>query len=576
MSAKAHLSSIKSSQLRIFILSFALPSFLILAFFFSFSIRRADHLSIQEKVNTLNLLSSKLSSEITPAVQMSLIYVYDEDTLAFYRFLQRSEMESDLVSYNQVLFPYTKSVSKNMTLLGKNMEGIGFYPSAHNEGRYFYLPRYKSMTVYESCGPETKDWFSPLKDKDTDVIFTLNPDSENVLSIIRTAKDIDRKTLYGYVSVDVSLGFIPRLLNELSIAENSGLVLFSPSGELLYSTNPSLGSAKALTLARREGFSSMRGKYHVYGRREENWGFHIYYLASKSDLYRDYLSAFFAALLFYCVIFLFTGVVYFHHIKKINGSIAPIIRTMTQYRGGDLHIRCDTGQCAISEFHMISENLNEMIGNINEHINKEYKLQMEQKTAEFQALQSEVNPHFLYNMLNLFVSLNRVGERAQLENAILRLSHLFRYTCESQTASSIREEFAFIEDYLSLQEIRYEERLSFQIYIEPELENFQIPKLLIQPLVENAIVHSLEPSDADVSIQLSCSTMETKNGERFAVISVVNTGAPFSRRETGRKSVGLDNVRERLHIFNANALFFISGGEGKPTKCYLMIPLETL
>ena len=225
---------------------------------------------------------------------------------------------------------------------------------------------------------------------------------------------------------------------------------------------------------------------------------------------------------------------------------------------------------------MISENLNHMIGNINEHINKEYKLQMEQKTAEFQALQSEVNPHFLYNMLNLFITLNRVGERAELENAILRLSHLFRYTCESQTASSIREEFAFIEDYLSLQKIRYEDRLSFQIYIEPELENFQIPKLLIQPLAENAIVHSLEPSDGNVSILLTCATMETKNGERFAVISVVNTGVPFSRQKTAHRRVGLENVRRRLNIFNENALFFIGGGKGKPTKCYIMIPLENI
>lgn len=576
MSARSHLSSIKNSQLRIFLLSFALPSFLILAFLFSFSIRRADNLSAQEKVNTLNLLSSKLGSEITPAVQMSLVYVYDEDTLGFYRFLQHHEMESDLVAYNQVLFPYAKSISKNMTLLGKNLEGIGFYPFTHNENRYFYLPKYKSMIVHEVSGPENEGWYSLLQQKDTDIIFTMNPDMENVLSIIRMAKDIDRKTLYGYVVSDVSLDFMPRLLNELSITKNSGLVLFSPSGELLYSTNPSLGSPDLLTSAMEEDFLSMRKSYQIYSQTEENYGFKIYYLSSKNDLYRDYLSAFSAALLFYFVIFVFTGIVYFHHIKRINDSIAPIVKTMTEYKGGDLHIQCDTSQCSISEFHLISENLNDMIVNINEHINKEYKLQMEQKTAQFKALQSEVNPHFLYNMLNLFISLNRVGERVQLESAILRLSHLFRYTCESQTVSSIREESAFIDDYLSLQKIRYEDRLSFQIYIEPELENIQIPRLLIQPLVENAVVHSLEPSDGNVSILLACATMETRNGERFAVISVVNTGVPFSGQQTGRRHVGLENVQKRLQLFHANALFFISGGKGKPTKCHIMIPLETI
>ena len=576
MPTRPHLSSIKSSQLHIFILSFVLPSFLILAFLFSFSIRRADKLSVQEKINTLNLLSSKLSSEITPAVQMSLVYVYDEDTLSFYRFLQQHEMESNLVAYNQALFPYAKSISKNMTLLGKNMVGIGFYPFAHNADKYFYLPKYKSMSIQEVPGLEKEEWYALLRQKDTDVIFTMNPDQENVLSIIRTAKDIDRKTLYGYVVTDVSLEFIPRLVNELSITPNSGLVIFSPSGELLYSTNPVLGSPDELTAAMKDNFSSMREDYQIYSRSEENFGFSIYYLASQSDLYRDYLSAFWAALLFYCVIFVFTGIVYFHHIRKINNSIAPIVKTMTEYKGGDLQIQCDTSLCAISEFHLISESLNDMIRNINEHIDKEYKLQMEQKTAEFQALQSEVNPHFLYNMLNLFIGMNRVGERAGLENAILRLSHLFRYTCEDQTTSSIREEFAFIADYLYLQKIRYEDRMSFQVYIEPELENFQIPKLLIQPLVENAVIHALEPSDGSVCILLSCITMETRNGVRFAVISVVNTGLPFTRQMADHKCTGLENVQKRLHIFNTNAFFFISGGENKPTKCYIMIPLETI
>ena len=153
---------------------------------------------------------------------------------------------------------------------------------------------------------------------------------------------------------------------------------------------------------------------------------------------------------------------------------------------------------------MIADNLNNMIHKINRHIELEYKLEIDQKTAEYQALQAEVDPHFLYNVLNLFITLNRIGEKRELEQAIIRLSHLFRYTCEHHSNTTLQEEFAFIADYLGLQQIRFGERLSFQCYLEPGLENFSIPKLLIQPLVENAVVHALEPSDLDVQIQFLC------------------------------------------------------------------------
>lgn len=253
----------------------------------------------------------------------------------------------------------------------------------------------------------------------------------------------------------------------------------------------------------------------------------------------------------------------------------PLLDTMTRYQAGDTNSLCDGTNCNILEFQMLTENLNNMICKINRHIKTEYELKIEQKTAEYQALQAEVDPHFLYNILNLFITLNRIGEKKELERAIIKLSHLFRYTCEHYSDTTLQKEFAFIEDYLGLQQIRFGERLSFQCYLEPGLENFSIPKLLIQPLVENAVVHSLEPSDLDVHIQFSAMTVQNTNHWQFVVLSVINTGLAYHPCTSGKR-VGLLNLEKRLSIYNPNSFLVVDGAEGKPTKCHIIIPIAAI
>lgn len=287
-------------------------------------------------------------------------------------------------------------------------------------------------------------------------------------------------------------------------------------------------------------------------------------------LRRDYLPF---ALLFslYLLLLVAAVLVLRRHIARTARSIAPILDTMTRYRAGDTDSACDPASCSIWEFRLIAENLNDMIRKINRHIETEYELKIEQKTAEYQALQAEVDPHFLYNILNLFITLNRIGEKKALEKAIIKLSHLFRYTCEHGSETTLQKEFAFLKDYLGLQQIRFGARLSFDCYLEAGLENFSIPKLLIQPLVENAVVHSLEPSELDVVIQFTAMTIETVNHWQFVVLSVSNTGLPC-HPDRADKRVGLRNLEKRLAIYNPNAFLVVNGGEGKATRCHIIIP----
>lgn len=103
------------------------------------------------------------------------------------------------------------------------------------------------------------------------------------------------------------------------------------------------------------------------------------------------------------------------------------------------------------------------------------------------------NVSFQVFMLNNFIALNQIGDRDALENALYELSGMLRYILKAPALIHLSKELTFIENYCALQKLRFSERLSYRMEIESGFEDVKIPKLLIQPIVENSILHGVEP-----------------------------------------------------------------------------------
>jgi sensor histidine kinase YesM len=192
--------------------------------------------------------------------------------------------------------------------------------------------------------------------------------------------------------------------------------------------------------------------------------------------------------------------------------------------------------------------------------------------AEYRALQSQIEPHFMYNVLNGFVALNRMGDRAGLEMSIHAFRDMLRYTVEHGTWATVAEEFEFLERYCRLQKLRFEERLSYSFDLEEAVAGLPIPKLLVQPLLENAILHGVEPSPAPASVAVSA-----RPEEGALVIEVADDGRgcdSSSIRE--RQGIGLGNVRERLALLYARSSLELEGRPGSGFRSRIRIPLEEL
>lgn len=199
-------------------------------------------------------------------------------------------------------------------------------------------------------------------------------------------------------------------------------------------------------------------------------------------------------------------------------------------------------------------------------------MQMQRRLQErrFAQLQSQINPHFLFNTLNTIAALAREESAPLSEELILRLSKFFRYSLESdEKLVSLGREIQLLRDYMELQETRYGDRITMEIRADPALDDLVVPKFILQPLVENSILHGLRSRNSGGQIRV-----RTYQGRLGVTIMVTDNGCGFNPRSTvpapdRQRSVGLDNIRERVELSGGRLDVFSRPGLGTAVRIIL-------
>ncbi|MCC3356871.1 sensor histidine kinase [Bacillus sp. REN16] len=186
---------------------------------------------------------------------------------------------------------------------------------------------------------------------------------------------------------------------------------------------------------------------------------------------------------------------------------------------------------------------NKMVKTIQRQIDTEYKLKIKQKESELKALQNQIDPHFLYNTLDMIRWTARLEKAMETGQQIEQLSKVFRMNLnQGKTWVTLEEELAYINSYLELQKSRLGERLAFHIYLDDEVKRSFIMKHLIQPLVENSILHGFKELPRQGVITIRC----YKNDEQMW-IDVMDNGWGF-KKDRSHTGYALKNMNERLSI----------------------------
>lgn len=210
------------------------------------------------------------------------------------------------------------------------------------------------------------------------------------------------------------------------------------------------------------------------------------------------------------------------------------------------------------------------------------KLEVERRleTMKLEALINQINPHFLFNTLNVISGMAMLENAQTTEKMIMSLSNLFRYNLKSSSAEAVlSQELNIIRDYMYIQQMRFGERIQFRIDCGVEESSAIVPTFTFQPLVENAIIHGLGPKEEGGKIYIR---VWERNGETF--ITVHDTGVGMSKEKleklkkkledgnVSRDSIGVGNVYRRFKIIYPDGQFTIYSREMKGTLIKLQIP----
>ncbi len=269
-------------------------------------------------------------------------------------------------------------------------------------------------------------------------------------------------------------------------------------------------------------------------------------------------------------------------------SITRPIRRLTQVTDqvakGDLTVRSDvTGGL---EARVLSDSMNTMIDKINELLEQVKTEQVRLRKAEFELLQSQINPHFLYNTLDAIVWLAEAGEQKKVVSMVGSLSDFFRISLnQGQDILDVREELQHVRSYLEIQQMRYQDILQYEICVPEELYSSRIPKITLQPLVENALYHGIKNKRGKGMIRIDgemedsdCILRITDNGRGMTPERLGQVREGIRNRNACETEIyGLYNVNERIRLnFGEKYGITITSTYGEGTCVTVRLPEYTL
>ncbi len=266
--------------------------------------------------------------------------------------------------------------------------------------------------------------------------------------------------------------------------------------------------------------------------------------------------------------------------RHVQVPIRDLIHGVQRLKRGDFSARVTPKQN--NEFRYLFDRFNEMASQIEQLIHNVYEEKLRSREATVKQLQAQINPHFLYNCLFFIKNMARIGDEEAVVKMTLHLGEYFRYTTRvEQQITSLGNELKLVDNYLAIQQLRMK-RIRYQIDVPEEMQQLQVPRLIVQPIVENAVIHGIEPNPEAGEIRLTGE--QTVDGWR---LHIEDDGSGMSEQQLEElrnkmnqplsedTGCGTWNVNQRLiHLFGeqAGAQFTQAPGGGLRVTLFFPIP----
>lgn len=406
--------------------------------------------------------------------------------------------------------------------------------------------------------------------------------------VVTLSRNISRKDdpeAGGIFFVDLNYSAISDLCERLSLGnrgyiyildENGGIV-YHPQQQLIYS-----GMKKELITevmeTKESSFLSKDGRLYTVSRSEQT-GWIVVGVSMVPELMHRADEARKIYLVIALALFLAALAMAYLLSDEITKPIKALEKSMKEVEKGNFaHAALDVRE--ENEIGHLSRNFNMMTEEIKNLMVQRDREQQIKRRSELKALQSQINPHFLYNTLDSIIWMAEWGKNQEVVRMTSSLAKLLRRSISNeQEVVTVAEEAAYTETYLSIQKMRYKDKLEYEILVDPEIMQEKVIKLILQPLVENAIYHGIKYKEGKGLIRIrgfrkgdQMILLVQDDGKGMDVEALAHIFEKHTR-DTRSNGVGLNNVNERIQLYYGEEYgISFQSSPGKGTEAAIRLP----
>ena len=408
---------------------------------------------------------------------------------------------------------------------------------------------------------------------------------DDVFSLAKAVQDPETGEVLGVILLDIRHDIIQSSINGVTIGEKGFVfvmdqednIVYTPVNGIVYRVNPKWVKAMEPMSVQIQG-----GSYQIRSELSPYTGWRTVGVFSMDEVMSSVNTIVY--ILFTCVIIslVLVVIVSFKFSRTLTNPIFKLKRLMKQAESGDLTVRFNFEHN--DEIGELGQSFNHMIARIDQLIQMVYVEQENKRTAEMKSLQEQIKPHFLYNTLDTISWMARDYDAEDIVRLVDALTNMFRIgLSHGKDIITVKEEITHVSNYLYIQKIRYKDKLNYVIHVDESLYAVEVPKLILQPLVENAIYHGVKAKRGGGTITIT----GVPEGENL-VFTVQDDGAgmlqekveELNRRMSERsvldekKSFGLFYIRERIQLcYGKGYGVHVESTLGEGTRVTITLPL---
>ena len=408
---------------------------------------------------------------------------------------------------------------------------------------------------------------------------------DDVFSLAKAVQDPETGEVLGVILLDIRHDIIQSSINGVTIGEKGFVfvmdqednIVYTPVNGIVYRVNPKWVKAMEPMSVQIQG-----GSYQIRSELSPYTGWRTVGVFSMDEVMSSVNTIVY--ILFTCVIIslVLVVIVSFKFSRTLTNPIFKLKRLMKQAESGDLTVRFNFEHN--DEIGELGQSFNHMIARMDQLIQMVYVEQENKRTAEMKSLQEQIKPHFLYNTLDTISWMARDYDAEDIVRLVDALTNMFRIgLSHGKDIITVKEEITHVSNYLYIQKIRYKDKLNYVIHVDESLYAIEVPKLILQPLVENAIYHGVKAKRGGGTITIT----GVPEGENL-VFTVQDNGAgmpqekveELNRRMSERsvldeqKSFGLFYIRERIQLcYGTGYGVHVESALGEGTRVTITLPL---